>query len=373
MPQPKRMPFPPPYSGSPFDVSGSLSLSNMASRSRTLPATPEPWADPMVVQVPTSRFEFPSWVAASPPPLSSSRSYYSASSSSHSHSHPIPALPPPLPPTVTTISLSTPRSRSPSFTKSTKSRSGFSFSTSKLSKATRNATTWFTEHASRKGTAEAMLWNDKKKRPIAVSEAAAKVARIETEEELWRAAIQAEASEAVKSNMQSLLSCDLPNEEWNTVLQKCSQICANGGVDLSVVLQEPLIDGNPPVYWAILNGTTTSLQSDPAPLHALVLSLLDICQPLKDTTIASIRLACMLTSNNVLLQHLFWHFPAISPLTRSDTMLLSSAGGGDIVDVNETHDGTGTFVARIQIRRFRLRMRVSKLVTVEFVTSGRLT
>jgi len=122
----------------------------------------------------------------------------------------------------------------------------------------------------------------------------------------------------------------------------------------------------------LFNRPTTSLQSSDAALHALVLSLLDIRQPLKETTIASIRLACMLTANNSLLQDLFWYFPALSPLTRSDALLLSSAGGGDVVDVDETQDGTGTFVARIQIRRFRLRMRVSKLVKVEFVTSDRI-
>ncbi|KAI9449582.1 hypothetical protein BJY52DRAFT_1155786 [Lactarius psammicola] len=184
--------------------------------------------------------------------------------------------------------------------------------------------------------------------------------------------MQARASEAVKSTIQSLLSRDLPNGEYDTVIQECEQICTNGGLDLSVVLQEPLIDGKPPVYWAILNRTTMPSRSSDAALHALVLSLLSPCRVLNETTITSIRHACMVTSNNALLQHLFWHFPALSPLSRSDTMLLSSAGGGDVVDVDETQDGTGTFVARIQIRRFRLRMRVSKLIRVDFVTSDRI-
>ncbi|KAI9441330.1 hypothetical protein H4582DRAFT_1368927 [Lactarius indigo] len=80
----------------------------------------------------------------------------------------------------------------------------------------------------------------------------------------------------------------------------------------------------------------------------------------------------MSTSNNSLLQHLFWHFPPLSPLSRSDAMLLSAAGGGDVIDVDERQDGIGAFVARIQIRRFRLRMRVSKLVKIEFITSDRI-
>jgi hypothetical protein len=378
---------PPPYSGSPSNGYHSPSLfhpstmtpppaalephqlvdpSDMYSWSRSFPAPPEP-VDPIDPQVPASKYQFPSRITASPPPLPSSRSFATASTSSHHQSYPLPPLPPLPPPKVTTISLPTPpRSRSLS---ATKSRSPFPFSASKLSKATRNATAWFSEHSARKGTAEVMLEDEQRKRSTVEPEAAA--TRIRTEEDSWQAVIRGKASEAVKSSMQSLLSRNLPNEEWNTVLQKCGQICANGGLDLSVVLQEPLIDGKPPVYWAILNRPAMSLQNSDVALHALVLSLLDLCQPLKETTIASIRLACMLTSNNPLLQHLFWNSPALSPLTRSDTMLLGSAGGGDIVDVDETRDGTGTFIARIQIRRFRLRMRVSKLVKVEFVTSGR--
>ena len=378
---PKRMPPPPPpYSGSPSNGSDSPSMIHpstmtppasleplqlvdpfdMYSRSHSLPAQPEP-VDPIV---PASTYQFPSRVTASPPPLSS-RSFATSSTFSYSQAYPLPPLPPLPPPKATAISLPTPRSRSLS---ATKPRSAFPFSKSKLSKATRNATAWFAEHATRKGPAEPMFEDGQGRRPTTADPAT----RIRTEEDTWEAMIQAKASEEVKSGIQSLLSRDLPNEEWNIVLQKCGQICANGGLDLSLVLQEPLIEGKPPVYWAILNRPATSLQNSDVDLHALVLSLLDICQPLKETTIASIRLACMLTSNNPLLQHLFWNFPALSPLTRSDAMLLgSAAGGGDIVDVDETHDGTGTFIARIQIRRFRLRMRVSKLVKVEFVTSGR--
>ncbi|KAI9441759.1 hypothetical protein H4582DRAFT_1763113, partial [Lactarius indigo] len=156
------------------------------------------------------------------------------------------------------------------------------------------------------------------------------------------------------------------------IFKKCTEICESGGLNLSEVLQEPLIDGKPPVYWAILNGPSTSSQGSDTTFDTLVVALLGACQPLKETTIASVRLACMLTSNNVLLQHLFRRFSALSPLTQGDTILLSSAGGGDVADVDEKQDGSGTFVARIQVRRFRLRMRVSKFIRIEFVTSDRI-
>jgi hypothetical protein len=341
----------------------------MPSWSRTFPAPTELWAeswadDPFAAQVPANRSQFSSQVPA--PTLSSPRSLTGASSSSMSLT--ILAFPPPPIPIDSNFTFPALRSKSLS---SRKSRSAFSLSASKISKATRNATAWFAEHATRKSTVEATS-GEQKKRHTTDSEAVAQAMRMRIggDEDPRKAGIQAQASEAVKSSIRSWLTRDFANEESDIVLQKCGRICTNGGLDLSVVLQEPLIDGRPAVYWAILNGTTSSRSSD-AGLHALVLSLVETCQPLKETTIVSIRLACMMTSNNVLLQHLFWHFPAISPLTRSDSMLLSSAAKGDVVDVDETQDGTGTFVARIQIRRFRLRMRVSKLVKIEFVTSGR--
>jgi hypothetical protein len=368
-----------PLHSSSFHLSAPL-VDPSDMRSRPLPPPPGLWVDPMAAQVPAS--SSPSRVTGSlppPPHISSYRSFTSSSSSTFTPATFTPATssastqatsssfslsgfppPPPPPPSATTFSSPT-RSQTPSLG-AAKARSALRFFA--ISKATRNATAWFAEHAARKDAADAKFEDE---RHTAVeSEAAAIATKIRTEEDSRKAVIQAKANEAVKSSIQSLLSRGLHNE-CDIILNRCHQICTDGGLDLSVVLQEPLIDGKPPVYWAILNGSTTSGEA----LHALVISLLDVCHPLKETTIASIRLACMLTSNNVLLQHLFWHFPALSPLTRSDAMVLSSVGGGDVVTVDETQDGIGTFVARIQIRRFRLRMRVSKLVKIEFVTSGR--
>jgi hypothetical protein len=196
------------------------------------------------------------------------------------------------------------------------------------------------------------------------------VRRVAAEQHARQAATRENAKEAIRSNIRSILSRHLTSDEYEPIFKECAQICESGDLDLFAVLQEPLIDEKPPVYWAILNGP--SAQGSDEAFRALIVALLRACEPLNDATITSIRFACMLTSNDVLLQHLFRHFPALSPLTPGDAILLSSVGGGDVVEVNETQDGSGTFVARIQVRRFRLRMRVSKLVKVEFVTSGRL-
>ncbi len=385
-PLPPSPPLPPPYAGShsnlttrrprpstrPSTSSGPVSAASDAP-SRPLPAPPA-WLDVAGHFPASSGSPFPSRLPPSRSPIPSP-TLDSASSLSLS----LPHFPLPPQPVVTRPSRPLPpiqaRPRSLRSTKST--RSAFSISASKISKATRHATAWFVEHAARKDVAEAAFEKEQKKLgPTAWGEADAKLvstpAYLQADIDPRIALIQAKANEAVKACIQSLLTHDLPSsKDCDTILKRCDQICTNGGLYLSSVLQEPLIDGKPPVYWAILNWPMTSSQNNDAALHTLVFSILDYCQPLNDTTISAIRLACMVTSNNILLQHLFWHFPALSPLSRSDSMLLGSAGSGDVVDVNETQDGSGTFFVRIQIRRFRLRMRVSKLVKVEFVTSGK--
>jgi hypothetical protein len=183
---------------------------------------------------------------------------------------------------------------------------------------------------------------------------------------------QAGARETVKACIQTLLSRGHTSEEARmSVFSTCSQVCKKVGLDLSSVLQEPIIEGQTPIYWAILNRPATSSEVDVKTSDALIIALLSVCGLLKETTVASVRLACMLISNNALLQHLFWDFPGLSPLTTKDRMLLGATGGGDIVDVEEPQDGTGGFITYIQIRRFRMRMNVSTLVKVEFVTFGR--
>jgi hypothetical protein len=230
------------------------------------------------------------------------------------------------------------------------SRSGFRpFSKFRLSKASRNA---------------------KARNTDAARQAAGEEAR-KQEEMARQAAVQDEAKEAVQSSIMSLLFSPPSDEERESILSTCGRICKNGGLKFSTVLQEPLIEGQTPVYWAILNRPRTSSRDDDAAWDALAVALLNECGSLSETTVTSVRLACMLTSNNPLLQYLFWHFRALSPLSSGDILMLRPLGGGDVVDVEETQDGTGKFVAQLKIRRFRMRMRVSKCVKIEFVTSGR--
>ena len=275
----------------------------------------------------------------------------------------------PLSPEPHVISPSQHHSASPS-AQITKSRSIFRpFSALKLPKASRNAAAQSAKQGAWKAPEEAKYEAELARLRIEEEEAITR----EREEELrFHAEAQAGARETVKSCIQSLLSRGHTSDETRlSVFSTCSQACKKVGLDLSAVLQEPIIEGQTPIYWAILNRSATSSEVDAKTSDALIITLLNVCGLLNETTITSVRLACMLISNNALLQHLFWNFPGLSPLSTRDRMLLGPSGGGDVVDVEETQDGTGTFIASMKIRRFRMRMNVSVVVKVEFVTFGR--
>ncbi|KAF8260571.1 hypothetical protein EI94DRAFT_1610277 [Lactarius quietus] len=185
--------------------------------------------------------------------------------------------------------------------------------------------------------------------------------------------IQEEAKGHVRSHLQLFLASEPPTEEeLSAVFFTCGETCKSVGLDFPTVLQEPLIEGQPPIYWAILNRPTTHGNGRSTPHDSLVFALLEACQPLNSNTLAAVRLGCTTASDNRLLQRLFRHIPELSPLSPSDQMLLAPQKESDIVDVMETRDGTGKYIAHIRIPRFRLRMRVSKCVVVEFVASERI-
>ena len=235
-------------------------------------------------------------------------------------------------------------------------------------KATRKVTEQIAKQAAWKVTEEA-------RGQIAEVEAerqAAEQATRERDEEVARqAAAEADVREYIRSSIESLLFRGLTSDEERfSAFSNCQQACKNCGLDLSAVLQEPLIEGQTPVYWAILNRPAKTPEVDDDALNALIVTLLDVCGSLNETCIESVRLACMWTSNNTLLQHLFCQFSGLSPLSMSDRMLLGPSGG-DVVNVVETRDGTGAFIAGVKIRRFRLRMNSSKIIKIEFITFGR--
>jgi hypothetical protein len=343
----RRLSAPPPYSTpvtpsvpeAPFPV--TLKLSRLASRpdvpNRPLPVPPELETANFVEQAIPNQPQHISHTHVTNSPITRLRSPSVPSTISPSPFMSFLPLPPPPP---------KPPSQIPSVSQNPRNANLRSaFRSFKLSKSSRNPT-------------------------AQVTNAARQADHAQEEEMARQASAREEAKATVQSSIMSLLFTRSSDEERKSVFSVCGRICESGGLKLSTVLQEPLIEGQTALYWAILNRPRTLSQDDNLAWDALVVALLDECGSLTETTVTSVRLACMLTSNNLLLQNLSWHFRALSPLSSGDFMMLRPLGGGDIVDVEETQDGTGTFVANMKIRRFRLRMRVSKCVKVEFVTFG---
>ncbi|KAH9980670.1 hypothetical protein BJV74DRAFT_855820 [Russula compacta] len=240
-----------------------------------------------------------------------------------------------------------------------------SFAVLGLSRATRQATAQITHVAARQAAGE--------KRQLTVEESERRAAQDRHLEEIAR---QASAQDMARENVHALIEALLqgrlpPDEERSSILSACAQTCETEGLDFSTVLQEMSIEGYPPIYWAIVNRSVASENDGVAP-DSLVLALLDACRPLSPATLAAIRVACMMASDNVLLQRLFRSIPPLSHISTRDALLLGPANEEDRVDVEERRNGTGAWVALIKIPRFRLRMRVCQSVSVEFIASGRI-
>jgi len=136
------------------------------------------------------------------------------------------------------------------------------------------------------------------------------------------------------------------------------------------------------VYWAIIKrpATVRLQRKDEDDSHyehnddpdAPILVFFDFSQPLRSATIIAARRACMEVSDNPLFQRLCRLFVEFAPVLGTDEMLLGSSGAKDRIVVEELHSNDGAFVARIKLMHFRLRMRLSKRVCVEFVTRDRI-
>jgi hypothetical protein len=181
---------------------------------------------------------------------------------------------------------------------------------------------------------------------------------------------QGRVKELVQTRVTALLQGRLsPGDDRMSTLSACGRACKRGGLDFSTVLQEASIEGHPPIYWAIVNRDVASGSRGLEP-DSLVAAILAACRPLSPASLAAIRVACTMASDNVLLQELFRLIPPLSHISTRDALLLSPANEEDRVDVDEMRNGTGSWVALIKIPRFRLRMRVCGSVSVEFIASG---
>jgi hypothetical protein len=179
--------------------------------------------------------------------------------------------------------------------------------------------------------------------------------------------------------LRALLSrASLSEAESKSVLRSCAQACAANDIDFVALLQEPIFAGDLPVYWAIVksraaSASATQRRRGRRDADALILTILDFSRPLQSATIVAARRGCMAVSDNILFRRLCGLFKEFAPGPVSDTdmMLLEGSGAQDNVVVEELSGNDGAFVARIEVAQFRLRMRVSGRVCVEFVARGK--
>ena len=172
------------------------------------------------------------------------------------------------------------------------------------------------------------------------------------------------------------------------ILQSCQVACDGCALSLSDVLQERSIEGHTPLYWAIVKRPRSSRTNDedrPSfEKDTLLHLLLSHTAPLNASTLSELRLACLVTADNALLQRLRTD-PAVVPRSGVEAMLhstlppSSSNSRESLVlvdevevfeDTGEEGDKVGAFMVKMKIRRFQRRMRVAGGVGVEFVARG---
>ena len=145
------------------------------------------------------------------------------------------------------------------------------------------------------------------------------------------------------------------------LLESCADACAANNLSLEI-LQEPLIEDHPAIYWAIVKR--------PSPDNfELITSLMSYPAPLTTETMTEVRLACLHVGDQALFQCL-WRSPEYGALSGADRMLLGVSAPPDTIDVEELPGQDGPFAVRLTIVQFEKRMKVSGEVAFEFIARG---
>ncbi|KAG1731847.1 uncharacterized protein EDB91DRAFT_709473 [Suillus paluster] len=144
------------------------------------------------------------------------------------------------------------------------------------------------------------------------------------------------------------------------VLGSCARSCSAKNLSLSTLLQEPVVAGHTPIYWAIVNYRP-----------ALLDALLRHASPLTPVTLSEMRKACLVASNQALFQNLRLSVGLCASGLRSaaDGLLLGQRPPDD-VRIEEGLDGA--FAATLDIAMWQKRIRAVGSVSVEFMASGRI-
>ncbi|KAL1744552.1 hypothetical protein HDZ31DRAFT_38376 [Schizophyllum fasciatum] len=182
-----------------------------------------------------------------------------------------------------------------------------------------------------------------------------------------------EARTTVKALIQDIIVLQSPPEACRGILQSCADSCKAYDLPLHSILQERYMEEHTPLYWAIVkraeehgHGDKPPAEDDPGDIPMILLAL---AAPLTADTIADIRQACVVFSDNALFQRLRMA-PEFASLSSSEQILFNGeAMIPDSVTVEDVR-GEGAFVAHMRIPKFQRRMRVASSIALEFIALG---
>lgn len=155
------------------------------------------------------------------------------------------------------------------------------------------------------------------------------------------------------------------------ILESCADACSSYSLSFSSLLQEKSIESHTPLYWAIVKRPPDINEDSSAQIPDLLTALLSYSTPLTLGTISEVRLACLLTSDQLLFQRLRLS-PEFSPLSGTDEMLLGGTIPPDEISVEDIPGDEGSFAVDFEIPHFQRRMNVSKEIVLEFIARGKL-
>jgi hypothetical protein len=150
------------------------------------------------------------------------------------------------------------------------------------------------------------------------------------------------------------------------ILQSCADACAAHDLDLCSILQDKSIEGRTPLYWAIVKRKPDEQLDDAHQVPDLLTALISHSTPLTSDTIAEIRLACLVTSDQKLFQRLRMS-PEFSMVSGAEQILLGVTQSQDEVEVHEVAADDGSFAVDFVIPHFQKRLRVAQKIELEFI------
>ncbi|KAJ7607414.1 hypothetical protein FB45DRAFT_846944 [Roridomyces roridus] len=161
------------------------------------------------------------------------------------------------------------------------------------------------------------------------------------------------------------------NMACDGILESCNEICVAHSIDIASLLQRAYIEGHTPLYWAIVKRPTDQLEPKDLEPPPLIRALLRYSAPLRDATLRDVRLACLHNCDQWLFQSLRMS-PEFGALSHKDQLLLGVQVPPDTLKIGEPARHDAPFSVEFEVAHFQKRMRISRLVTLDFISHARM-